>query len=71
MLGGPLGQPHGGMMMPDDKRARGRPNQEDLEEEESKKDFSHLLQVFSIYKGKESFNQSGFFNGGLDTGIDT
>ena len=38
--------------------------------EESKKDCSHLLSVFNIYKSKENFNASGFFNGGLDTGIE-
>ena len=42
----------------------------DEEAEESKKDYSHLLQVFNIYKSKENFNASGFFNGGLDTGIE-
>lgn len=29
-----------------------------------------MLQVFNIYKNKENFNASGFFNGGLDTGIE-
>ena len=38
--------------------------------EESKKDCSHLLAVFNIYKSKENFNASGLFNGGLDTGIE-
>jgi len=42
----------------------------EAEAEESKKDYSHLLQVFNIYKSKENFNASGFFNGGLDTGIE-
>ena len=45
-------------------------NLEDEEAEESKKDYSHLLQVFNIYKNKDNFNASGFFNGGLDTGIE-
>lgn len=26
--------------------------------------------MFNIYKNKENFNASGFFNGGLDTGIE-
>ena len=38
--------------------------------DENKKDLSHLLNVFSIYRSKESFTESGFFNGGLDTGIE-
>ena len=42
----------------------------DAEAEENKKDYSHLLSVFNIYKNKENFNASGFFNGGLDTGIE-
>ena len=55
----------------DDKR-RGVPQNSDggEEMEESKKDCSHLLSVFNIYKSKENFNASGFFNGGLDTGIE-
>ena len=76
--GGILGGPLGGM---DDKRKSQQPagssasvlgNGElaDAEAEESKKDYSHLLQVFNIYKSKENFNASGFFNGGLDTGIE-
>ena len=43
---------------------------DEAEVEESKKDYSHLLQVFNIYKSKENFQASGFFNGGLDTGIE-
>lgn len=65
----------------DDNKGRGRQqshfssNANELDEaeaeaEESKKDYSHLLQVFNIYKSKENFNASGFFNGGLDTGIE-
>lgn len=54
MLGGPLGQPHGGLA--DDKRGRGINSPDENEDEESRKDFSHLLQVFSIYKNKDSFN---------------
>ena len=38
--------------------------------EESTRDYGHLLQVFNIYKNAETFAASGFFNGGLDTGID-
>jgi|FrelakmetLWP11LW_1041352.scaffolds.fasta_scaffold85106_1 hypothetical protein len=56
--------------MADEKRGRGKPTAEEEDNEESKKDFSHLLQVFSIYKSKENFSASGFFNGGLDTGIE-
>ena len=55
----------------DGKRGRsGTANTEDSEQNE-KKDYSHLLQVFNIYKSRENFNASGFFNGGLDTGIET
>ena len=58
--------------MEDQKRGgrTGTLNLEDEEAEESKKDYSHLLQVFNIYKNKDNFNASGFFNGGLDTGIE-
>ena len=75
ILGGPLGSL-------DDKRkssnaggstsnAAGSFNDAaDAEAEENKKDYSHLLSVFNIYKNKENFNASGFFNGGLDTGIE-
>ena len=55
----------------EEKRGRGGPQNSDGGEEmieESKKDCSHLLAVFNIYKSKENFNASGFFNGGLDTG---
>jgi len=55
--------------MADEKRGRSAQNAED-EEEESKKDYSHLLQVFNIYKSRENFEASGFFNGGLDTGVE-
>ena len=76
--GGILGGPLGGL---DEKRklsqtgglnASGMGSGElpDADAEESKKDYSHLLQVFNIYKSKENFNASGFFNGGLDTGIE-
>lgn len=41
-----------------------------MDAEELNKDCSHLLSVFNIYKNKENFNASGFFNGGLDTGIE-
>ena len=56
----------------EDKRGRAVPQNSDGGEdmEESKKDCSHLLAVFNIYKSKENFNASGFFNGGLDTGIE-
>ena len=43
---------------------------DDFDADEANKDFSHLLSVFNIYKNKENFNASGFFNGGLDTGIE-
>ena len=57
----------------EDKRSRVGPQNSDSVEdimEESKKDCSHLLAVFNIYKSKENFNAAGFFNGGLDTGIE-
>ena len=48
-----LPQMHGGL-----EEKRGRTGQQIQGEEgiESNKDFSHLLQVFNIYKNKESFN---------------
>lgn len=77
--GGILGGPLGGLT-DDSKRksslhsgsnaAGGSNEAADAEAEENKKDYSHLLSVFNIYKNKENFNASGFFNGGLDTGIE-
>ena len=54
----------------DDKREACAQSGDEEDGEESKKDFSNLLQVFNIYKNKENFNAAGFFNGGLDTGIE-
>ena len=36
----------------------------------AQKDFSHKLSVFHVYKNKKNFTESGFFNGGLDTGVE-
>ncbi len=67
IMGGSLGVNSSGL---EDKRGAGSHTAEELEIEEGNKDFSHLLNVFHIYKNKENFNASGFFNGGLDTGIE-
>jgi len=67
ILGGKLGSNKSSL---DDKKGLGSQSAEDLDAEELNKDCSHLLSVFNIYKNKENFNASGFFNGGLDTGIE-
>ena len=53
----------------DDKRSQAALNS-DPDGDEDAKDYSHLLSVFNVYKNKQNFNESGFFNGGLDTGIE-
>ena len=52
----------------DEKRSRTARKAED--EDGDEKDYSHLLSVFHVYKNKQNFGESGFFNGGLDTGIE-
>lgn len=53
-----------------EKRAGATSENEQSNHDERKKDHSHLLQVFNIYRSSENYNESGFFNGGLDTGIE-
>jgi len=66
ILGGSLAPSHSAQ----DDRRNVKTASNDLEGDEDLKDYSHLLSVFNVYKNKQNFNQSGFFNGGLDTGIE-
>lgn len=54
----------------EDKRSGSMSLEDEEFDEASQKDFSHKLSVFHVYKNKKNFTESGFFNGGLDTGVE-
>ena len=79
-LGGPLSQPGGtgilgGQLAPPpihhvEDKSRTMSLEDDEFGDPAQKDFSHKLSVFHVYKNKKNFTESGFFNGGLDTGVE-
>ena len=55
---------------PHEDKSRTMSLEDDDFSDSAQKDFSHKLSVFHVYKNKKNFTESGFFNGGLDTGVE-